>query len=130
MLNPEHLAENKPTLFTIVVFSVVGILAIPIILPHIFHGTHIYHIFLHLGGIAISLFLTVVSAIAYHKVRTKRLFFTMIAFGVFIFSEVFSLIEATWPFTFYFGEISMLETGHILVLIMLGIFTLAIFRKD
>ncbi|HSB56427.1 MAG TPA: hypothetical protein VLD38_01265 [Nitrosopumilaceae archaeon] len=130
MLNPQHLAENKPTLFSIVVFSVVGILAIPIILPHIFHGTHIYHIFLHLGGIAISLFLTIVSALAYHKVRTKRLCFTMIAFGVFISSEIFYLIEATWPFTFYFGEISMLEAGHILVLIMLGIFTLAIFRKD
>ena len=130
MFNPQQLAESKSTLFSIVVFSVVGILAIPIILPHIFHGTHIYHIFLHLGGIAISIFLVIVSAIAYHKIRTKRLFFTMIAFGFFITSEAFSLIEAIWPFTFYFGEISMLEVGHILLLIMLGIFTLAVFRKD
>jgi hypothetical protein len=126
----ERLTENKQTLFSLVTFAVIGILAVPIILPHIFHGTHFFHIVLHLAGTIIAVFLTMITTIAYTKIKTRRLFLTMIAFSFFITAEVLSLVEATWPFTFYAGEISVLEVGHMLLITMLGIFTLAVFRKD
>jgi hypothetical protein len=108
----------------------VAVLTVPIILPHIFHGTHFFHIVLHVGGTIIAIFLTIVTTIAYSKIKTKRLLLTMIAFSVFIAAESLSLIDATWPFTFYIDEISIAEISHMFIISMLGIFTLAVFRKD
>jgi hypothetical protein len=125
-----RLTENKSTLFSIITFVVIGILAVPIILPHIFHGSHIFHIVLHLAGTIIAVFLTIITAIAYQKIKTKRLRLTMTAFSFFITAELLSLVEATWPFTFYAGDVSILEISHMLLIAMLGIFTLAVFRKD
>ena len=124
------ITEKKSTLFSVVIFSVIGILIAPIILPNLFHGTHILHIMLHVGGMIVAVFLTVVSSMAYIKTRTKRLLFTFIAFSFFIAAEAISLIDVTWPFTFYAGHLPFSELEHILIIGMLGIFTLAIFRND
>jgi hypothetical protein len=123
-------AEDKSKLFGTVILSVIGILIAPIILPNLFHGTHIVHIGLHIGGIVAALFLTMVTVIAYAKMRTKRLGFTAVAFSFFIVAEIISLIDITWPFTFYLGDITLREIEHILIISMLGIFTLAVFRND
>ncbi len=123
-------AENKSKLFGSVILAVIGILIAPIILPNLFHGTHIAHIGLHIGGMVTAIFLTMVTIVAYTKMRTKRLLFTAVAFSFFISAEVISLIDITWPFTFYLGQLSLREIEHILIISMLGIFTLAVFRND
>jgi hypothetical protein len=123
-------AEDKSKLFAAVILSVIGILVAPIILPNLFHGTHILHIGLHIGGMVAAIFLTVVTIVAYAKMRTKRLGFTAVAFSFFIVAEIISLIDITWPFTFYLGDIPLREIEHILIISMLGIFTLAVFRND
>jgi hypothetical protein len=113
-----------------VVFAVVGILIAPIILPNLFHGAHTLHIMLHVIGVIAVVFLTVVSLMAYVKIRTRRLLFTFIAFTFFIAAETISLIDITWPYTFYLGQITFPEIEHMLIIGMLGIFTLGIFRND
>lgn len=123
-------AEDKSKLFTAVIISVIGILVAPIILPNLFHGTHILHIGLHMGGMVTAIFLTMVTIMAYAKMKTKRLGFTAIAFSIFIIAEVISLIDITWPFTFYIGDIQLREVEHVLIISMLGTFTLAVFRND
>lgn len=125
-----ELVENKPKLFSIVIFSVIGILVAPIILPNLFHGTHTLHIMLHVAGLVAAVFLTLVSLVAYFKMKTKRLLITSIAFSFFTAAEIISLIDITWPFTFYLGQISLSEIEHMLIISMLGIFTLAVFRND
>lgn len=125
-----QITGKKSTLFSVIIFSVIGILIAPIILPNLFHGAHTIHIMLHVGGMIAAIFLTVVSSMAYIKTRTKRLLFTFIAFSFFIAAETVSLIDVTWPFTFYIGQISFSEIEHILIIGMLGIFTLAVFRND
>lgn len=125
-----EITENKSKLFSVVLFSVIGILIAPIILPNLFHGSHTLHILLHVGGMIAASFLTFVSLLAYAKTRTKRLFFTFVAFSFFIVAEIISLIDITWPYTFYLGQLSLREIEHILIIGMLGIFTLAVFRKD
>lgn len=123
-------AEDKSKLFAAVILSVIGILIAPIILPNLFHGTHTVHIGLHIGGMVASIFLTMVTIVAYAKMRTKRLLFTSVAFSFFIAAESITLIDITWPFTFYIGDITLREIEHILIISMLGIFTLAVFRND
>ncbi len=125
-----QITEKKSTLFSVVMFSVMGILIAPIILPNLFHGAHTLHIMLHVGGMIAAVFLTVVSSMAYAKIRTKRLLFTFIAFSFFIAAEAISLVDVTWPYKFYAGQLPFSELEHILIIGMLGIFTLAIFRND
>ena len=130
MLRDSNLLENRPKLFALIIFTVIGVLAIPVILPHVFHRFQVFHILLHTSGIAIGSFLTIVSALAYSRIKTKRLMFTMVAFGLFAVAEVFSVIDAAWQYTYYLGVISADEVGHILELCTLGMFALSVFRRD
>ena len=130
MQKESHLLENRPRLFAIVIFAVIGILAIPVILPHIFHKFQVFHILLHLSGVSIASFLSIVSALAYTRIRTRRLLFTTMAFSLFAVSEVFSVIDAAWQYTYYLGSVSADEVGHIFALFTLGMFALSVFRRD
>lgn len=124
------LFEKKSKLFTIVILVVVGIAGAPLVLPNILHGYHPVHIVLHISGLVFAAFLTIVSAYAYAKMRTKKLLYTVIAFSMFIGAESLSLIDATWPFTFYLDSLSLLEISHMLIIAMLGTFTMAVFRNN
>ena len=126
----ESIIENRCNLFTITMFAVIGILAMPVILPHIFHKFQIFHILVHLAGIGLASFLSIVSAIAYSRVRTKRLFLTLLAFSLFTISESLSLVDAAWQYTYYLGPFPAGEIGHFFSLCTLGMFTLSVFRKD
>ena len=130
MFNPQQILEKKSSLFSIIVAAVVGILAAPIILPHIFHGFHIIHIMLHVGGITLAVFLTVLSVMAYYRLRSKRLLLTSFAFAVFIVAETVTLIDATWPNIYDIGVVSLLEVGHLLMLTTLGLLAIGVFRND
>jgi hypothetical protein len=122
--------ERKGNLFVLCVFAAIGIMFLPVILPHLFHGLHIVHIGIHVAGLALASFLTISTAYAYTKIRTRRLATAAIAFSLFIAAEVFAVIEATWPFVFYIDTVSMLEISHLLIIGMLGIFSIGVFRRD
>ena len=126
----ESILERKSTLFGIVVLVVIGTLAIPIIMPHIFHGFHVVHIGLHVGGITLAVFISLIAIIAYLRLRTKRLLFTSVAFSIFIAAESVLLIDATWPTLYDIGVVSLLEVGHILTITTLGLMALGVFRND
>ena len=130
MFNPQHILERKSTLFSIVVAGVVGILAAPIILPHLFHGFHIAHIGLHIGGITLAVFLSILSIMAFLRLRTRRLLFTAIAFAIFIGAETVLMVDATWPTLYDLGEMPLLELGHLLTFGTLGLLAMGVFRND
>ncbi len=79
-----------------VVTGVITILALPVIILYLLHGFHIAHIFLHIGGITLAIFITILATLAYTKLKTKRLLLSTIAFGNFIGAEITLLIDATW----------------------------------
>ena len=126
----ETLVEKKSTLFSIIITGLVSILALPIILPHIFHGYHLAHIFLHVIGIALSVFISTLAIFAFYKLRTKRLLFSAIAFLNFLAAEIVLLIDSTWPFIYDMGEFTLNEVGHILTFATLGLLALGVFRND
>ena len=130
MFNPQHILERKSTLFSIVVAGVVGILAAPIIMPHIFHGYHIAHIGLHIGGITLAVFLSILSMMAFLRLRTKRLLFTAVAFAIFICAETAMMVDATWPALYDLDVMPLLELGHLLTFGTLGLLALGVFRND
>ena len=130
MFRPESIVERKSALFSIVVVGVVAILALPIIGPHFLHGFHIAHIFLHVGGITLAVFITILAGFAYSKLKTKRLLLSAIAFSNFIAAEFVMLIDTTWPTIYDFGEMPLSEVGHLLTFATLGLLALGVFRND
>ncbi len=130
MFRPETILERKSTLFSIVVTGVIAILALPIIIPHLLHGYHLAHIFLHVGGITLAVFITVLAVFAYSRLRTKRLLLSAVAFANFIAAEVVLLVDATWPSVFDFDVMSISEVGHLLTFVTLGLLALGVFRND
>jgi hypothetical protein len=130
LFRPERIVERKSTLFSIVVAGVVAILAFPIIVPHLLHGYHIAHIFLHVGGISLAVFITVLAGLAYSRLKTKRLLLSTIAFGNFILAEFVLLIDTTWPTVYDLGEMPLSEIGHLLTFATLGLLALGVFRND
>lgn len=125
-----QILEKKPLLFTIVVLFVISTLAIPIIIPHVLHGYHLVHIGLHIAGISIAIFLTIIAYIAFYRLQTKKLFLTTIAFGIFVAAESVLVVDATWPFMYNTSGITLIEIGHILAIITLGLLSIAVFRND
>jgi hypothetical protein len=105
-------------------------LALPIIGPHLFHGYHIAHIFLHVGGITLAVFITILATFAYSRLKTKRLLLSAIAFGNFIAAEFVRLIDTTWPTIYDLGEMPLSEVGHLLTFATLGLLALGVFRND
>ncbi|QLH03873.1 hypothetical protein C5F47_08595 [Nitrosopumilus cobalaminigenes] len=130
MFRPERIVERKSALFSIVVTGVVAILALPIIIPHLLHGYHLAHIFLHVGGITLAVFISVLATFAYYRLRTKRLLLSATAFANFIAAEVVLLVDATWPSVFDIGDMTLPEIGHLLTFITLGLLALGVFRND
>jgi hypothetical protein len=130
LFRPESIVERKSTLFSIVVAGVIAILAIPIIIPHLLHGYHLAHIFLHVGGITLAVFISVLAGFAYYRLRTKRLLLSAAAFANFIAAEIVLLVDATWPNVFDITELSLSEVGHLLTFVTLGLLALGVFRND
>ena len=130
MFRPDLLLEKKPALFGIVVLVVLGTLAIPVIMPHLFHGFHIFHISLHVAGITLASFLTILGILAYYRLRTKRLLLSMIAFSVFAAAESIAMIDATWPTLYDIGLLSLKEVVHLLIITSMGLLAMGVFRND
>ena len=130
MFRPESIVERKSALFSVVVTGVVAILAMPIIIPHLLHGFHIAHIILHVGGITLAVFISILAGIAYYRLKTKRLLLSAIAFANFIVAEFILLLDATWPTLYDLGDIPLSEVGHLLTFLTLGLLALGVFRND
>ena len=130
MFKPENILERKSTLFSVVVTGVIAILAIPIIIPHLFHGYHLAHIFLHIGGITLAVFISTLAISAYFRLRTKRLLLSAVAFTTFIGEESALLVDSSYPNVFDFGILPLDEVGHLLTFITLGLLALGVFRND
>lgn len=128
MFRPEQMLEKKPVLFGVVMTAVVGILAAPVIMPHMFHGFHIVHILLHIGGITLATFLTVLSMLAYFRARSRRLMITTCAFLIFVAAESVTLTDATWPSLYHVGGLALMEIGHLLMITSLGLLAAGVFQ--
>ncbi|MDH3395553.1 MAG: hypothetical protein OEL52_05285 [Nitrosopumilus sp.] len=130
MFRPESIVERKSTLFSIVVTGVIAVLAVPIIAPYLLHGYHLAHIFLHIGGITLAVFISALAGFAYYRLRTKRLLLSAIAFTNFIAAEIVLLVDATWPSIYDLDQMALSEVGHLLTFMTLGLLALGVFRND
>jgi len=126
---------QKPHLDNRRKFQILGIIAgvliaisVPLFLPHFEHG-HGIHTIIHIAGIILGTFLSVVSALTYLEYKTTRLFLVFLAFVAISFAEVISAVNMIFLFWPSYSSIDSIIT-HILILITLVFFSIGIFRRD
>jgi hypothetical protein len=129
-LAPAQESISKPVLLGLITVLVVGLVA-PLIVPHVAHPSMIYHIILHLAGLTIAIFLSIVSILAYSRNRTARMLLMTVGFMSLALVEFFYLLQAG---AIVIGQIIIpavnIELSHLILLIMVGLFGLGILKVN
>jgi hypothetical protein len=129
-VSAKSLADSKPKLLGLISAIVIGILAVPVILPHVSHVGMIYHIILHLASLIISIFLSVISLIAYKRQPSDRLLYMALGFMLLILIECIDLIFATTNIEDIIIPVVRIELPHIILFAMLTLFGMGVFRLN
>jgi hypothetical protein len=127
-----HVQESisKPVLLGLITALVVGVVA-PLVVPHVAHPSMIYHIILHLAGLTIAIFLSIVSILAYSRNRTARMLLMTVGFMSLALVEFFYLLQAG---AIVIGQIIIpavnIELSHLILLIMVSLFGLGVLKVN
>lgn len=124
------LRANLTTIFLIAVLGIALTLSVPVAFPELMHGFHAAHILLHTGGMILALFITILAALSYRMLRSRRLLLTTIAFANFMFTELLLLVYALDSGIINLRETHISEIGHLLTFVTLGLLALGVLRND
>ena len=126
-----HSSTSKLTLLAIITASIIAILWIPVIMPHITHPTMIYHISLHTISVIIAVFLSVISVLAYRRNNNSlRLLFMSLGFCLLAGIEFLYLFHATANISDVIIPIVDVELSHAILLIMLTLFGIGVLKVN
>lgn len=121
---------SKPILLGLITALVVGVVA-PLVIPHVAHSSMIYHILLHMAGLTIAIFLSIVSVLAYSRNTTTRMLLMAVGFMSLALVEFFYLLQAGG---IVIGQVIIpavnIELSHILLLIMVSLFGLGVLKVN
>jgi hypothetical protein len=121
---------SKPVLLGLITVLVIGVVA-PLVIPHIAHPSMIYHILLHMAGLTIAIFLSIVSVLAYSRNTTTRMLLMAVGFMSLALVEFFYLLQAGG---IAIGQIIIpavnIELSHIILLIMVSLFGLGVLKVN
>jgi predicted membrane chloride channel (bestrophin family) len=121
---------SKPILLALVTALVVGVVA-PFVIPHATHPSMIYHILLHIAGLTIALFLSIVSFLAYSRNTTARMLLMAIGFMTLALVEFFYLLQAGGIAVAQFIIPAVdIELSHMVLLIMVSLFGLGVLKVN
>jgi hypothetical protein len=127
---PVQESVSKPILLALVTALVVGVVA-PFVIPHATHPSMIYHILLHIAGLTIALFLSIVSFLAYSRNTTARMLLMAIGFMTLALVEFFYLLQAGGIAVAQFIIPAVdIELSHMVLLIMVSLFGLGVLKVN
>jgi hypothetical protein len=127
---PLQESVSKPILLGLITALVVGVVA-PFVIPHAIHPSMIYHILLHIAGLTIAVFLTIVSFLAYSRNRTTRMLLMAIGFMTLALVEFFYLLQSGGIVVAQFIIPAVnIEFSHMVLLIMVSLFGLGVLKVN
>ena len=127
---PAKESISKPVLLGLITALVLGVVA-PLVVPHAAHPSMIFHIILHMAGLTIAIFLSIVSFLAYSRNTTTRMLLMAVGFMTLALVEFFYLLQA--------GGITVvqviipainIELSHIILLAMVSLFGLGVLKVN
>lgn len=126
---PAQSSLSKPILLGLVTAIVVGVVS-PLILPHLAHPSMIYHISLHIASLAIAVFLSVVSVLAYRRSRSFRLLTMTLGFAALSSVEFLYLLDSSAVLSIFDFSTLGIELPHLILLVMLAMFGLGVLKVN
>lgn len=111
-----------------IVTGIIISVSTPFFLPHFQHG-HGLHTSIHIAGIILGSFLSVIGLITYQQYKTARLLLVFFAFSTVTAAEILSASNMVFLFWPSYSSIDSMIT-HLLILMMLTFFSVGIFRRD
>jgi hypothetical protein len=118
---PVQESISKPVLLGLITALVVGIVA-PLVIPHATHPSMIYHILMHMAGLTIAIFLSIVSLLAYSRNMTTRMLLMAVGFLSLALVEFFYLLQAGGIVVGQFIIPAVnIEFSHVILLIMVSL---------
>jgi hypothetical protein len=126
----DRIISDKPKLSIIISIIVVSALAIPVIIPHVNHPQHFYHIILHIASLILSLFLFIVSISSYFRNGGSRLLYMSLGFLSLVFVEILFLFYATQGIREILIPIINVELPHVILFVMLTLFGIGILKVN
>ena len=119
---------SKPILLGLIAAVVVGVVA-PLVIPHASHPSMIYHVLLHMAGLTIAIFLSIVSFLAYSRNATTRMLLMAVGFTTLVLVEFFYLLQAGGIEVVQFIIPAVnIELSHIILLAMVSLFGLGVLK--
>ena len=119
---------SKPILLGLIAAVVVGVVA-PLVIPHASHPSMIYHVLLHMAGLTIAIFLSIVSFLAYSRNTTTRMLLMAVGFTTLVLVEFFYLLQAGGIEVVQFIIPAVnIELSHIILLAMVSLFGLGVLK--
>jgi hypothetical protein len=129
-LGPAQESISKPVLLGLITALVVGVVA-PLVIPHVAHPSMIYHILLHMAGLTIAIFLSIVSSLAYSRNTTTRMLLMAVGFMSLALVEFFYLLQAGGIAVGQFIIPAVnIELSHVILLIMVSLFGLGVLKVN
>ena len=123
-----HLDNKRKFKILLLITGVITAVSVPLFLPHFLHG-HGFHTVIHIAGIILGSFLSVVGAITYLEYKTTRLLLVFFAFFTVTVAEIVSALNMVFLFWPSYSSVDSTMT-HLLILMMLTFFSIGIFRRD
>jgi hypothetical protein len=121
---------NKPILLSIIT-AVVVVAVAPLVIPHVTHPSMIYHILLHIAGLTIAIFLSIVSYLAYSRNTTTKMLLMAVGFSTLALVEFFYLLQSGG---IEVGQLIIpavnIELSHMILLVMVSLFGLGVLKVN
>jgi hypothetical protein len=126
----DKIVSDKPRLFIVISIIVVSVLAVPVIIPHINHPQHFYHVILHIASLVLSLFLFIVSISSYIRNGGSRLLFMSLGFLSLVIVETLFLFYATQGIQEILIPMINVELPHVILFAMLTLFGIGVLKVN
>jgi hypothetical protein len=126
----DKIVSDKPRLFIVILIIVVSALAVPVIVPHINHPQHFYHVILHIASLILSLFLFIVSISSYIRNGGSRLLFMSLGFLSLVIVETLFLFYATQGIQEILIPMINVELPHVILFAMLTLFGIGVLKVN
>ncbi|SRR5829696_1683416 len=127
---PAKESMSKPILLGLITALVLGVVA-PLVIPHAAHPSMIFHIILHMAGLTIAVFLSIVSFLAYARNTTTRMLLMAVGFMTLALVELFYLLQAVGITVVQVIIPTInIELSHIVLLAMVSLFGLGVLKVN
>jgi hypothetical protein len=128
--NVQKFLNNKTNLFLVLAIVFTSIIFYPLIIPHLYHPSMIFHISIHILSLNVAIFLTFISILSFKKTKSKKVLLTFLSFSIMLVVEFLYLLQSTDLLGDYHIPYIEVEMPHMLLLFMLSLFAIGVIKVE